>query len=501
MSERQRRAGAAVRDPEVRPPEPAAPAENPPAVAELLRLQQGAGNQAVATLVQRAVAVRGATQRGLHRLVGEKEARARAHGIWEEKGSPQQSQEQQAADFAEGGRQSAAQDRETTRRAQGIYEAKNLGGATQTDEQAAADWKAAETSITAQFVCDRMADWQRVESDAALWDAAGMPAPAALALGQVAVSVRAIRATLLGSDLAVRETAMQAAETAIDGWIAAHGNDVPARADLLMLLKARTFAHERRKMIVVRRIERDYAVKVDSMKAIAANLTAYGRGVKTQQDFINMQEPDVFSLEELEGIETVFMHYKGLLGPNRDATLTPQTLKTFGRAHYGISKDSAGDAEAETSTYGETFSAETVGMYDKSRNPDDFGTAMQQFRGVATHELSHALVEGLPSAGGQTMLQKFATDMEYWTTPGLSPYTDPGGDDAVSRATARTASKEPPPSDYGATHAQEDLAETLMFFFEEPANLARDYPLRFAWVRTNLGPYFDPIFIAAVAGL
>ena len=83
------------------------------------------------------------------------------------------------------------------------------------------------------------------------------------------------------------------------------------------------------------------------------------------------------------------------------------------------------------------------------------------------------------------MIQKFATDTDYWGgNVFASKYPSP--------TAATTANSELPPTSYGRKNAQEDLAECMMFFFEDPKDLETRCPKRFAWIKTNIGPKLGP---------
>jgi hypothetical protein len=139
-------------------------------------------------------------------------------------------------------------------------------------------------------------------------------------------------------------------------------------------------------------------------------------------------------------------------------------------------------------------------MFDYAHTPIDFKTSPQQFRGTLTHELSHALIEDLVTGvGAQPMITQFAATQRFWDGGALlSSYWRPPGaagdncDEDATRKAAKRAGVEAPKTGYAMTNAMEDLAESLMFFFEDPSALLASCPERFAFIRDNLGTYFDP---------
>jgi hypothetical protein len=453
-----------------------------PPHAAVLALQRSAGNAAVSSRLVRP------TRPALARVT-DKQISDRAAGIWEEKGSPaNQTTEQQAADWGEGTRQAGAMERETTRRAAEAHQAR--GGGPSTDAQAAADWTGAEKGIAKDFICARTDDWKVLLAKAALWT--GVPA------GAAQTELTAIKSKLTElqehldkeDDLGARLTLITAAETLVDAWIASHGSGNGAvKADHLLLLKMHTLAYERRRRLKMLHIQDTYGIKFNSTVGIQrhkAGFTAPGNPTALNQ-IAATTGLSLFSLEELDMIITVFSNYAPLLGKGRDATLGAQPLNFFTRFKVGLDPGANPATDAPVSSPGDfgVTIGDTITMYDKSSTDTfDFATTQQQFRGTIEHELSHALLEPLLTGGG-TMIQKFATDMKFWDGAiAVAKYP--------SAAAAIAASVEPPPTNYGRKTAQEDLAETMMFFFEDPKDLETRCPKRFKWVKDNLGSVLGP---------
>ena len=453
----------------------------------ILELQRSAGNQAVARLL---------AGRTLQRYT-QAQVSDRAAGIWEEKGAPTgQSAEQQGADWAEAEKQVGAQERETKARAEQRFTAKGVAGP-QSDAEAQKDWLEAEGSIATQFRCDRAADWERLLADDTVWDAAGLPGAAATALADVKDKVKVLFERLLTGTTPPRWLALLDAEKAIDAFVAAHSGSLGRRADLLLMVKMHTLGLERRKLLIAERIEREYSIRLDSMAAVAANLASYGTGKENLDDFKAMMEPDLYSLEEMQSMETVLKRYASLLGPKRAQTLGAQPLTVFGRAKYGIDYNADADPERDPDTRGESFSASSlVAMYDAGSEASQFPTGMQQFRGTLAHELSHALLEGLQASPGKTMIAKWVQDSEMWTTENLTPYRRKTN--AKTHAAVTAAGKEAPITDYGCTNAKEDMADTIKFLFEDPAKLKAECPKRYRWMRDNLDKHFDADWVKSL---
>lgn len=449
----------------------------------MLALQRSAGNAAVTAMLAR-------SRRPALARVTDKQISDRAVGIWQEKGSPaNQTAEQQGADWSEATRQTGAMERETTRRAQAAHKAR--GGGVSTDAEAAADWLGAEKAIAKDFICERTDDWGVLLAKAALWSGVPTGAPQT-ELTAIQTKLRELFAHLnRQDDLAARLTLITDAEGLIDAWIASHGSGNGAvKADHLLLLKMHTLAYERRRRLKMLHIQDNYGIKFNSVVGVQrhkAAFTAPGNPTTIQQIGATTGL-SLFSLEELDMLITVFSNYAPLLGKGRDASLGAQPLKWFTRFKVGLDQGNnpATDAPVKSpGDFGVTI-GDTITMYDKSnRDVLDFPTTQQQFRGTIEHELSHALLEPLLAAGGGTMIQKFATDMKFWDGAiAVAKYP--------SAVAAKAAGVEPPPTDYGRKTAQEDLAETMMFFFEDPKKLEADCPKRFKWVKDNLGSVLGP---------
>jgi hypothetical protein len=435
--------------------------------------------------------------------VSDKDVGDRARGIWEEKGSPSdQSGEQQAGDWHEATRQTGAYERETTRRAEGAYNAR--GGGESTPEQAAQDWTGAQKGIVKDFVCERTDDWTALIARATLWT--GVPP------GNATTELTAVKSKLTElkthldskDDLAERATLITDAEGLIDAWITTHGSGPgAAKADLLLMLKMHTLAYERRRRLKMKHIQDTYGIKVNSTIGIQRSkegFTAAGNPTSLQT-IAATTGLSLFSLEELDMLATVFSNYSPLLGPSRDPALGPQPLEYFSRFKLGLDPGADDLIDAPVTSpgdFGVTID-DTIAMYDKSnRDTLDFPTTQQQFRGTIEHELSHALIEPLLSAGGTTMLVKFADEMKFWDGDiATSIYTVPD-DEAATKLAAETAGAEAPPTDYAQSTAQEDLAETVMIFFEDPKDLEARCPLRFKWIKDNLSTVLGPEYMKKI---
>jgi hypothetical protein len=475
--------------------EPTREPEPPPSAAvAILALQRGAGNQAVMRMLrtpQRPALMREPTQEATQK---------RAYDIWEEKGGGHQDDTGRQADWGEAKAQLDAQERVTRGRAQGIYEGKNLGGAEQTPEQAAADWIAAEKAVAADFEIEKVDEYNALTGKAEIWSPAGLDPAAQTALTAIKDLLKTYgtdKGELLEAD---KTTRLNAIQTAIDSWLSTHGGaSAVARAagDSLMMVKRFTLSRERQKLIVVRRVAKKYAVTVDTMAGIRKAGALYAPTADVDTQIVPVMIAKDFTLAELLEMEKVLNHYQGLLGEKRPAAVGPQPLGSIGRTQEALDPGPS----VAPNVFAETYKggATNVTMFDFAHTATAFPTGMQEYRATFTHELSHALIEDLVKQGAaEPIVAKFANEMDFWGGNRLlSAYWRPPGsagnncDEAMTRLASKRADVEAPKTHYAMTNAMEDLAESTMFFFEDPSALLTQCPERFAFIKDNLGEFFD----------
>ena len=407
----------------------------------------------------------------------------RTDEMWEERGrqgiiTP--------ADKKEANAQLAATERVVEKRAAEMFQAKGI--ASQDDFDDLIDRVFAAAEIRKEFKCDRLGEWDTLLKSAKLWGTAGMDAMAAKSLKIIKANVAGLKGLLTGHNLKAQRKMIETVEQGIDFFVSTHGPKNADRADLLLLLKRYTMGHERKKLVLAERIANTYGIKLDSMELVKANKKSYGS--KSLKQYIEMMEPEVFSLEELEGIESVLKRYAPMLGKKRSKSLGAQPLTIFGRAHYGIDSDDTGTAQRDPDTRGESFSkSKTVGMYNAGTEASQFPTGMQQFRGTFAHELSHALIEDVANSKGEKTILAYAKATGVWKNRFETDYerdTNQKTWDAM-----KADGKEPPITTYGASNAQEDMADAIKFLFEDPATLKAKCPIRYKWIIENLSWFFE----------
>lgn len=228
------------------------------------------------------------------------------------------------------------------------------------------------------------------------------------------------------------------------------------------------------------RLQANYGVKLDNQAGVDAIKGSYKEASDDVKQGLTTKD---WSDDELTGLEGALSNYKGMLGPARRAKgIKSQPIKTFSRLRQGIDiDDNTGDYALDTTTAGETFS-KNISMFDAGTDIRDFASdksaptpeeLRKGWQGTIEHELSHALVE-------KQNIGKFVKAMDFWSSRYRAAYD--------SRDDARSDGVEPPPTDYGASNANEDLAESLMFYFQDPTTLSTSYPDRYRFIQENVAP-------------
>lgn len=312
------------------------------------------------------------------------------------------------------------------------------------------------------------------------------------ALKRIDAAVEAWQQAKDDANLDNRLLALGNLSVAIQNWMDTKDRDV--RGDVVSVRQASVKAlndeviTEGRKLAVMVNIRDQYGITLHNQAGIDAAKTLYESFVpgKTAPTTKAVE----WELEELQDLEKVLSFYGPLLGGRRNVgALGAQSISTISRVNVGldtgktilggktINRDPHTAAETFTQTVGGR-ALSNISIYDHAYSPYDFPTARQQMRGTVGHELSHALLERLPAPGGRSMIQYFASQMAFWLDyKGKKPSGVPGA--------------EAPITTYGKTNAQEDLAESMMFFFENPDRLQRRCPQRFRFILDHVVPHLD----------
>jgi hypothetical protein len=355
------------------------------------------------------------------------------------------------------------------------------------------------------FVCERADSWNALLSQAGLWTVAGADEKQTSDLAVLKGKLSDLgRSVVQGEDLAERERLINDAEQTVEAWVAAHRGSNPAKADEVTKLKLHTLDYERRRLLKMKAIEDSYGIRISGARGVERardSSTAEGNPV-TLQRVAELAGKSLFNLEELDLLAEALGRYAPLLGGRRASGLGPQPLTHFARQQFGLTRgtDPGADEPLRTESESGGHVGETILIYGRARELVDFDTWQKNFRGTVEHELSHALIEPLRAGGHDTMLQKFRTDLGYWDIDDAAS-SHKAHSHGAAKMRAAQAGKEAPPTAYGLENVREDLAETMMLFFEDPATLEKQHPERYLWVRANLQDVLSPDYLASLPQL
>jgi len=266
--------------------------------------------------------------------------------------------------------------------------------------------------------------------------------------------------------------------------------------------------HEDAKLTIIRRIKERFGITLSQSAGVEAVKSTYSKAPEKVRKGLT---PRDWTLTELKDVEQALGHYEALLGSNRKKKgLGDQPITTFSRLKQGIDVNKP-TGVLDTTTAGETFrGSKNITMFDvggtitdfaKNKNKPTKGELRQGFRGTIIHELSHGLVEQALSkvAGGKTVISQWVKEIKFWSKRYESTYWRPVGksyndskfSESKTKKAAQDASVEIPITGYGLKNANEDLAETMMFYFEDPDKLKADCPKRYAFANKYIKPLLE----------
>ena len=221
---------------------------------------------------------------------------------------------------------------------------------------------------------------------------------------------------------------------------------------------------------IIRRIERGYGIAVNSLKGVRAVRKAYASSPKDVLKGVKVAD---FKMKELRALERGISHYAPILGKNRAKSTrrkARQEVTSASKLHQSITDD-----ELDDTTLGEFFdTSRNFGMFDAGTDYTGVtGDNEKELEATVTHELAHGLMDYAAA--------DFLKTFPYW----LDDSTQSGVADA-----------EAPPTDYGDTNLNEDLAETVSLYFVDPDRLLKGdgtadgspgnaCPQRHAWARRS----------------
>jgi len=226
---------------------------------------------------------------------------------------------------------------------------------------------------------------------------------------------------------------------------------------------------EKEAKAIIALIKADYSIELSSQTGVDAIKKDYTSVPKAVTDGLKTKQ---WEIQELRALQKALAHFAAVLGKKRATSSrkdVPQELTTGSKVDQGIDQDSASGV-LDNTTMGEFF--------ESSKNFSMF-TAGTDFKGEAsvgifkdnetnleanaTHELAHGLC--------QYAEPDFIKEMDYWTD---------------TNTKSGKAGAEEPATPYGKTNAREDLAESVKFYFLDPATLLKNCPKRHAFVKKTV---------------
>ena len=186
-------------------------------------------------------------------------------------------------------------------------------------------------------------------------------------------------------------------------------------------------------------------------------------------------QTDAWELKEIEALNRALAHFAPLLGQRRAESSQkdiPQQVTTFSKLHETITDNSPTghpDGNELSKAGGEYFSqARNVSLLSAGTNKTSFGfNNEQQLEGTAIHELAHGLL-------GYRMLD-FTKAVGYWQDPLVDRSTASGGERSITP--------------YGGTNPDDDLAETVRYFFMKPEVLKQKCPKRYEFMQAEVASW------------
>lgn len=217
--------------------------------------------------------------------------------------------------------------------------------------------------------------------------------------------------------------------------------------------------HARRILQTLREV---YGIEVDSDEGVDAIKADYTRVPETELDKLKTKE---WEYKELAALERALAHFAPILGSARDDSSrsgSDQEISSVSKLDQAIDSNRA-TGQLDTTTLGEFFAdSSNFSMFTAGTDSTvDFADNDTQLEGTAVHEIAHGLMK--------SDLPAFVAAIDYWT----DEYTASGKSGA-----------EAPVTSYGQTNAGEDLSESVMYFFVDPATLKSQCPDRHAWIST-----------------
>jgi hypothetical protein len=205
---------------------------------------------------------------------------------------------------------------------------------------------------------------------------------------------------------------------------------------------------------IIRQIYVEYGIDVNSQAGVDAIDRDYSSVPREVRDKLRTK---AWEFKELVALKAALDRFGPILGKARkDSTRSgdDQEIRTVSKVDQAIDEDTK-DGVLDTTTLGEYFKdSENFSMFTAGTNSTvDFPDNAKQLEGTAIHEIAHGVMK--------YCLSDFVAAMPYW--------------DSAYMASGK-AGVEAPITAYGTKSASEDLSESVMYYFVEPATLTGGKP-------------------------
>lgn len=212
---------------------------------------------------------------------------------------------------------------------------------------------------------------------------------------------------------------------------------------------------------IIEELRTSYGVSVSSSTTVQAIDDDYDEVTRKVRNSLRTRP---WRIEELRALRRALAFYADILGANR-ATSTrassDQEVTSVGKVKQAIDKNTSA-GKLDTTTLGEYFaSKKNMGLFKASEHyVADFDNLYDQLTGTFVHEVAHGLLA--------YAIPDYIKETGYWK------------DRNTERPKPRRT--ESPITEYGETNAAEDLCESAMMYFIAPKRLQAACPLRYAFM-------------------
>ena len=219
-----------------------------------------------------------------------------------------------------------------------------------------------------------------------------------------------------------------------------------------------------------------FGIRADSDNAIQVLHQAYSDA--PELELVKLKAAD-WDYRELHAVHRAMTHFASILGPARQGSAlggSKQGVDSFGKSNLSLEEDEeTGEWEAGVDTLGTFFEhAKQFTMYAAGRDyQHDYETVDKELEATAVHELTH----GLMLDRTDDFVEEFS---DFWVDAMTPAYLEP-------RLVPNNV--EQPPTDYGWSNAEEDLADSVAMYFVERNRMANDCPERTEWITDEVASW------------